>query len=63
GEDGLLVPPGDASALAGALRSVLGDAGLARRLASAGSELAARHSEEAMAAEYHALYGKLTRRG
>ncbi|MGH3093027.1 MAG: glycosyltransferase [Gaiellaceae bacterium] len=62
-QDGLLVPPGDASALAGALRSVLGDAGLARRLATAGSELAARHSEEAMAAEYLALYGKLTRRG
>lgn len=62
-QDGLLVPPGDASALAGALRNVLGDAGLARRLAAAGSELAARHSEEAMAAEYLALYGKLTRRG
>lgn len=62
GRDGLLVPAGDAAALAGALRRVLDDAGLARRLAAAGSELAARHSEEAMAAEYLALYGELARR-
>lgn len=61
--DGLLVQAGDASALAGAVRSVLGDAELARRLTVAGSELAARHSEEAMAVEYLALYGKLRPRG
>lgn len=63
GEDGLLVPPGDAPALASAVRSVLADDGLAARLATGGSELAARHSEQAMAEEYLALYGKLARRG
>src|SRR5439155_14486687 len=35
GENALLVPPGDAGALAASLRRVLGDDGLARRLAAA----------------------------
>jgi glycosyltransferase involved in cell wall biosynthesis len=36
GETGLLVPPGDASALAGALNRLLGDAPLRERLGRAG---------------------------
>ena len=36
GENGLLVPPGDAQALADALVRVLGDRGLAERLGSSG---------------------------
>jgi glycosyltransferase involved in cell wall biosynthesis len=35
-ETGVLVPPGDAAALAGALERVLGDAGWARQLGEAG---------------------------
>ncbi|HEY5260814.1 MAG TPA: glycosyltransferase family 4 protein [Solirubrobacteraceae bacterium] len=38
GETGLVVAPGDAHALAGALERVVGDAGLAERLGSAGHE-------------------------
>lgn len=37
GQHGLLVPPGDSAALAGALGAVLGDAALAQRLREAGS--------------------------
>ncbi len=42
GENGLLIPPGDPSALAAAIRSVLSDPVLARRLGSAGRERAFR---------------------
>lgn len=38
GETGLLVPPGDAGALASAIEAVMGDPALAARLATAGSE-------------------------
>jgi len=50
GEGALLVPVGDADALAGALSDVLTDPGLARRLVEAGSAQAAGWPDEAAAA-------------
>ncbi len=59
GANGLLAPPGDAGALAAALRRLLGDPLLAARLAEGGLETARRFSLEAFvnrtAALYHAL--------
>jgi len=49
GQDALLVPPGDAPALAGALRRVLEDPGLAERLARNAWERAPRYSWDARA--------------
>jgi glycosyltransferase involved in cell wall biosynthesis len=49
GENALLVPPGDAGALAAALRRVLGDDGLARRLAASAWDEAPRYSWAARA--------------
>jgi glycosyltransferase involved in cell wall biosynthesis len=54
--DALVVPPNDPSALAAALREVLGDCELAARLAAGGRALAATNSEEAMVERYLALY-------
>jgi glycosyltransferase involved in cell wall biosynthesis len=54
GESALLVPPGDAEALAGAIRSVLDDTGLARRIGAGG-----RAAYEAKASE--AVLGHLWR--
>jgi glycosyltransferase involved in cell wall biosynthesis len=54
---GLLVRPGDASALAEALARILGDAALRARLGAAGPALVAeRHSAEALVDAYQALY-------
>jgi glycosyltransferase involved in cell wall biosynthesis len=41
GENGLLVPPGDAASLASALATVLGDPDIARRMGEAGTGIAA----------------------
>ena len=58
--DGLLVPPGDAGALAGALRRLLGDRAAARALGRAGRERVARDfSPEAEAERYQSLYRRL----
>lgn len=46
GENGLLVPPGDALSLAGALETLLRDGDLRARLAARGSEFVARHFEQ-----------------
>ena len=54
--DALLAPPGDASALAEALRRVLDDASLAARLADAGDARAARFSMESLADRYLEVY-------
>jgi phosphatidylinositol alpha-mannosyltransferase len=52
----LLVPPGDAPALGGALRRVLEDRGLAASLAAAGAVRAATFSMEGLAEHYVDLY-------
>lgn len=60
GVDGLLVPPGDADALAGALVQVLGNDDLRKRLAGAGRErIASRFSFERMVREYERVYDGL----
>jgi glycosyltransferase involved in cell wall biosynthesis len=55
----LLVPPGNADALADALRRVLVDRPLVERLAAAGLQLAAENSEEAMVERYLDLYERV----
>ena len=60
GETGLLVPPGDAAALAGAVRRVLGDDELRARLAAGARAVAeAEFAAEREAREFAALYQEL----
>ncbi len=60
GETGLLVPPGDAPALAAALRSLAEDRARAQRLAEAGHRsLAARFSWPAITARWLAVYARV----
>jgi len=60
GETGLLVPPADAVALADAIRMLLADHGLARRLAAAGEARVRREfSIESMVGRVSALYDEL----
>jgi len=59
GREALLVPPGDAGALAGALARVLGDAGLASRLVAAGEARAQELSSERLAERYLAVYERV----
>jgi glycosyltransferase involved in cell wall biosynthesis len=62
GASGMLVPPGDPAALAGALTEVLRDAALRRRLAEAGRARVEKHySEPLMIDAYEALYHGETR--
>jgi glycosyltransferase involved in cell wall biosynthesis len=61
GESALLVRPGDAAALAAALRSVLADPQLAARLREGGLAVAAAHGEQAMVDAYLALGERLAR--
>lgn len=56
GRDGVLVPPGDATALAGALRQVLTDTDLAHRLVASGATRAAEFSMEHLAERYIECY-------
>jgi phosphatidylinositol alpha-mannosyltransferase len=63
GVDALLVPPGDAAALAAALCRVLADGDLAARLHVAGWERAQRFSMTALAAAYVAIYRELIATG
>lgn len=57
GRNGLLVPPGDASALCSALLRLRDEPGLAARLgAAARDEVRRRHSSEAMYASYAEVY-------
>jgi phosphatidylinositol alpha-mannosyltransferase len=63
GEDALLVPPGDADALASALKSVLYDESLAASLRAAGSRRAHDFSMSTLAAEYVSIYRRLVAAG
>jgi phosphatidylinositol alpha-mannosyltransferase len=56
GVDALLVPPGDAGALAGALESVLGDPSMGRRLVAAGEARAGEFAMDHLAERYIGLY-------
>ncbi|NAZ87051.1 glycosyltransferase family 4 protein [Kineococcus indalonis] len=56
GEDGLLTPPGDVAALAGALRRLAGDAPLRERLGAAGARTAQRYRPEVVAPRFTELY-------
>lgn len=62
GVDSLLVEPGDADALAGALTSALGDATLGERLRAAGSKRAQDFSMHHLADEYVSIYRELIAR-
>ncbi len=55
GEDGLLVPAGDVSALAAALRRLIDNPDEATRLAGRASRVVERFSEEAVAAQWEEL--------
>lgn len=61
GETAVLAPVGDPAALARAIRRVLDDRALARRIATDGAELAAGYSEQAMVHAYLRLYEELAR--
>jgi glycosyltransferase involved in cell wall biosynthesis len=62
GESGILVPPGEAAALAAAIDRVLGDAALARRLGEAGrARLAREFSWEAITKRWEAVYRSVAR--
>ena len=58
GETGLLVPPGDAAALADRLARVLSDSGLAARLGAAGPERTAQFSFGRMMRGYEDVYAR-----
>ena len=61
GRTGLLVEPGDQTALAGAVRRVLADPALAASLADEGRRLADEHGEEEMVRAFLELYERLAR--
>jgi len=63
GENAVLVPPADATALAAAIRRLAGDPALARRLAGAGrATYEARASEEVLGAQWRELLESLLAR-
>jgi glycosyltransferase involved in cell wall biosynthesis len=61
GENVLLVPPGDAGALAEAIALLEGDAALRARLAEGGRALAGQFSWETIAARHEKLYRRMAR--
>ena len=61
GVEALLVPPGDAEALAGAIRRVLADEALSGRLAKAAWELAPHYSWARRAERLEALFAQVSR--
>ena len=64
GESGLLVPPGDVEALAGALQRLAGDAGLRARLAAGGAaRVRDQFSWDAIADRWAAVYADAVSRG
>ena len=63
GHDGILVPPGDVDAFAAALRSVIEDAELRRRLGEAALEKARVYDAEETGRRWQRLVGELTAPG
>jgi glycosyltransferase involved in cell wall biosynthesis len=63
GETGLLVAPGDAGALAGALRRLAGDGALRERLEAGGRERVKGFAWEAVAGSYRQIYESALARG
>ena len=63
GVDALLVPPGDADALAGAIGRVLAEPALAQQLVAAGRERAGQFSMAALAERYEGIYERLVAEG
>jgi phosphatidylinositol alpha-mannosyltransferase len=61
-EAGRLVPPGDADALADALRALLADDAARERMGAAGRRLAARYDWSEVAARVAAVYERVLRR-
>lgn len=61
GRTALLVPPGDAEALAAAVRRVLDDVALARSLGEAGLQESSRYTENGMVEAYFRLYAEVAR--
>ena len=61
GDDALMVPPGDVVAIARALRRLVDDRTLRRRLAEAGARVSATITPARMAAEYEAVYERAIR--
>ncbi|HEX2882728.1 MAG TPA: glycosyltransferase [Polyangiaceae bacterium] len=59
GENGVLVPPNDAAALARGVQLVLDDAALRQRLIAHGSVTAERYRDTRIAAEYGALFARV----
>jgi glycosyltransferase involved in cell wall biosynthesis len=59
GAEGLVVPPGDAAALAGALARLAGDGGLRERLGAAARERARRLNAEEVTGRLDAIYSEL----
>ena len=60
GVDALLVPPGDAGALAGALESVLADPSMGRRLVTAGEARVGEFGMDRLAETYVGMYERIT---
>jgi glycosyltransferase involved in cell wall biosynthesis len=62
GQNGILVPPADASSLAKAISDLLADKEKRNRMAEAGKKMCHPYSAEAMIQQINALYGKLLKR-
>jgi phosphatidylinositol alpha 1,6-mannosyltransferase len=62
GRNGWLYQPGDVPELTGRLTTLLGDAGLRRRMGAASREMVAEHSLEATLTTFEGVYGRLTNR-
>lgn len=62
GQTGLVVPPGDVSALAAAIERVVSEPGLAARFGAAGAKRVEAFQTDHVVAQHLELYGRLTQR-